>query len=396
MLLKHLTILCFLLASLGCLNAQKLMLTGYVKDMQGLYYLEHPMMTGPGQAWQWTTYNQLHNRLNLEWQPIENLRVDLGVRNRLLSGKLISDLTGYAGLFEADKGVVDLSWNLVSQKDWFLNTAIDRLYLDYTWKQFQLRAGRQRINWGISLVWNPNDLFNAFSYIDFDYEERPGSDAVLFTWYTSGTSSLDIAVKTGQNHQTTAAARYLFNVGTYDLQLIGGKNGQDAVVGGGWSGSLGAVSFRGEGSFFTPLPGKEPVSEKSVSASVEADYTFSNSFYVHSAFLFNSTGTTKAGSSSGISLLNPDFDLSAKSLSIGKYEWFGQVSYPFNPILNINLAGLLNPSDQSSYLSPTVTISLQDNIELMLTAQLLLGDTGSEYGYMGNTYACFGRLRWSF
>ena len=36
----------------------------------------------------------------------------------------------------------------------------------------------------MNLVWNPNDLFNAFSFVDFDYEERPGSDALRIQKYT--------------------------------------------------------------------------------------------------------------------------------------------------------------------------------------------------------------------
>ena len=392
--MKRITLLIFMLATVTGLMAQKLTLAGYVKDMQGFYYLEKPLVLTNGQTFQWTTYNQLHNRLNLDWQAAKNFRFELGVRNRLMAGKMIGDIPGYASIFKEDNGLVKLSWNLAEKKDWFLNTSIDRFYMDYTWKKFQIRAGRQRINWGINLVWNPNDLFNAFSYIDFDYEERPGSDAVLLTWYNSGTSSLDMAFKKDGRGNTTAAARYLFNILDYDVQFIGGKNDNDFVLGGGWSGGIGDVSFRGEGSFFTPLAGKEKISETSVSATVSADYTFKSSLFVHTAFLYNSLGTTQTGS--GISLLNPNNNLSAKNLSIGKYEIFGQVSYPINPILNVNFAGMLNPSDGSCYLGPASTISLQNNLELMLTAQLMLGKAGSEYGYMGNTYACFGRLRWSF
>lgn len=376
------------------LQAQKPTLTGYIKDMQGLYYLENPLVLTTGKTFQSTTYNQFHNRLNLECHAASNLRLELGVRNRITAGKMVGDIPGYAALFEADNGLVDLSWNLVEKENWFMNTSIDRFYLDYTWKNLQMRAGRQRINWGINLVWNPNDLFNAFSYIDFDYEERPGSDAVLFTWYTSGTSSLDLAMKNDSSGNTTIAARYLFNFHDYDIQFIGGKNGDDFVLGGGWSGNVGDVSLRGEGSFFTPLSGKEAISKTAFSATLSADYTFKNSLFIHTAVLFNSSGSTESGN--GISLLNPNFNLSAKNLSVGKYELFGQISYPVNPILNVNFAGMLNPSDGSSYLGPTATISLHDNLELMLTAQLMLGETGSEYGFMGNTYAGFGRLRWSF
>jgi hypothetical protein len=376
------------------LRAQKLTLSGYIKDMQGLYYLEKPLELNSGSSFRWTTYNQIHNRLNLEYRPTSNLRLELGVRNRLLAGKLVGDIPGYGALFEADNGVADLSWNLAEKTNWFLNTSIDRLYADYTMGKVQLRAGRQRINWGINLVWNPNDLFNAFSYIDFDYEERPGSDAVLLTWYTSESSSMDVAFKMDKGHSTTVAARYLFNVHDYDFQFIGGKNEDDWVLGGGWSGNLGDVSFRGEGTFFTPLPGKYSVSETSVSATVSADYTFDNSLYVHSAFLFNSMGRT--GKTGGMSLLDPNENLSAKQLSLGRYELFGQVSYGFSPILNGSLAGMFNPSDLSSYLGPMATLSLQENVDLMLIAQILLGDTGSEYGAVGNTYVCFGRLRWNF
>jgi len=392
--MKRVVLFLLIATAFSGLQAQKPTLTGYIKDMQGLYYLENPLVLTTGKTFQSTTYNQFHNRLNLEWQATSKLRLELGVRNRITAGKLVGDIPGYAALFEADNGLVDLSWNLVEKENWFMNTSIDRLYLDYTLNNLQLRAGRQRINWGINLVWNPNDLFNAFSYIDFDYEERPGSDAVLFTWYTSGSSSLDLAMKSDSSGNTTLAARYLFNFHDYDIQFIGGKNGDDFVIGGGWTGNVGDVSFRGEGSVFTPLAGNEEVSKTSVSATISADYTFKNSLFIHSAFLFNSSGSTAPGN--GISLLNPSSDLSAKNLSVGKYELFGQISYPVNPILNVNFAGMLNPSDGSSYLGPTATISLQDNLELMLTAQLMLGEPGSEYGFMGNTYAAFGRLRWSF
>lgn len=373
---------------------QTFSVSGYIKDMQGLYYLENPVLISPGTTFQWSTYNQVHNRLNLNWTPTSNLRLEAGVRNRLLSGKLVKDIVGYAGIFEDDDGLLDLSWNLADQPNWFLNTSIDRLFIEYTLNHLQLRVGRQRINWGINLVWNPNDLFNAFSYIDFDYEERPGSDAMLLTWYSSASSSLDLVLKTDSSRRITLAGRYAFNVLNYDLQFIGGTYNDDAVLGGGFSGSIGDVSLRGEGSVFIPVANSTPSRQTTVSATISADYTLENDLYLHGAFLYNGMGTTSRGA--GVSLLSPSSTLSAKNLSIGTYEVFGQLSYPLNPLTNLSLAGMLNPSDGSVYLGPSATISLHDNLELMLTAQLLLGETGSEYGNLGNTYAGFGRLRWSF
>lgn len=70
-----------------------------------------------------------------------------------------------------------------------LRTMIDRLWIDWAYKKWELRAGRQRINWGKTSVWNPNDLFNTFNYANFDYEEQAGSDAIKLSYYPSGMSA---------------------------------------------------------------------------------------------------------------------------------------------------------------------------------------------------------------
>jgi len=376
----HYIIIFFLFSILPDSLSQKTDISGYIKDMQAIYYFN--------QSDSWTTYNQIHNRINFNWQPTEKFRLEAGIRNRIISGKLVSQITGYSDLLEKDDGLFDLSWNLANQKNWFLNTTLDRLYIDYSFNNFQIRAGRQRINWGINLVWNPNDLFNTFSYVDFDYEERPGSDAVTFTWYTSPTSNIDLAAKSDSSGETVIAARYRFNMFDYDFQIIGGKYYDDVVLGGGWSGDLGNICLRGELSAF--------LSQLKLSSTLSGDYTFNNSLYVHFSFLYNSSGSVKPDNSTGLSLLNPSYKLSAKKLSLGKYEIFSQISYPLSPITTINIAGILNPSDKSYFIGPSCMISLQDNIELLLTGQFFDGVNGSEYGFMGGTYSLFGRLRWSF
>lgn len=370
-------------------GGQTLSLSGYVKDMQGFYYLENPINVD-GNSLEWTTYNLVHHRLNLDWQPLDGLHLEAGLRNRLMSGPLLKDATLYATAMEADKGLVDLSWNLAAKPGYFLNSTLDRLFLEYTWGAFQVRLGRQRINWGVNLVWNPNDLFNAFSFTDFDYEERPGSDALLCTWYPTGSSSLDVVAQTDSSHALTLASRYVFNWRDWDIQVLAGKVADDAVIGGGWSGAWGAVALRGESSLFVPL---HAGASTALSATLSADHTLSNSLYVHAAYLFNSLGGSNTG---GLSLLNPTYTLSAKRLSMGKHELFAQAAYPLSPLFNLSAACLFNPDDGSAYLSPSLSISLHDNLELLLTAQCLLGEPGSEYGYLGNTWAGFGRLKWSY
>ncbi|MFA9391086.1 MAG: hypothetical protein ACERKD_14850 [Prolixibacteraceae bacterium] len=376
-------------------KAQLVSVNGYIKDMQGIYLFDDPLPTTNGNSIRSISYNLVHNRIDFKVYPTPNLTVALELRNRLFSGKIVEQIPNYASLIASDDGLIDLSWNIVEDDHYFLNTAIDRVYIDYTFGNWQIRAGRQRINWGINLVWNPNDIFNAFSYMDFDYEERPGSDAVLATWYPSISSSVDVAYKAADSIANRAwAAKYRFNKYNYDFQVLAGQAGYDYVLGAGWSGNILNFGFRGEASYFKPLDEYKNQSKEGLSASVSLDYSFENSIYLHTSFLYNSLGTTEKGES--FSLIDPTMQLSAKKLSIGRYELFGQVSYPIGTLFNVSAAAMLNPVDWSMFVGPALGISLQDNLELYLTSQITLGDTGTEYAAMGNLYALFGRLRWSF
>ena len=160
----------------------------------------------------------------------------------------------YSEMIGKDEGIVDMSWNIFNEESFFLNTTIDRLWLDFNYDKFQVRVGRQRINWGQTLVWNPNDIFNAYSFFDIDYIERPGSDAIRLQYYPSYSSAVELAVKADSEKDITAAALYRFSKWGYDIQFLAGySNSSDIVAGAGWSGSIGSLSFRGEGSWFRPL-----------------------------------------------------------------------------------------------------------------------------------------------
>ena len=155
-------------------------------------------------------------------------------------------------MIDTDNGFVRLSDNLSKGNSYVLNSKIDRAYIDYTKDKFQVTIGRQRINWGQCFTWNPNDLFNAYSFFDFDYVEKPGSDAIRMQYYSTNTSTFEFAVKADNNSKVTSALLYRFNKWNYDIQFLGGLlNEQDYVVGTGWSGNIKGASFRGEISYFS-------------------------------------------------------------------------------------------------------------------------------------------------
>jgi hypothetical protein len=364
----------------------KVSLNGYVKELYMFYSPENPIQ---GTNLNYLSTNIIHNRINFKWYTSQKLTTVVEMRNRLMFGNLVKDFSGYQETVDVDRGLIEMSWISAQSKSWFLHSMIDRAYLDYSSGKWQIRAGRQRVNWGVNLVWNPNDIFNTFSYFDFDYEERPGTDAVRVQYYAGTTSSAELVYKPGHDSiQSAFAGMYRFSIWDYDFQFLGGQAGDDWVVGCGWSGDIRGAGFRGELTHFEP---QKESSYRATVASISADYTFSNSWYIHASLLYNSKG--KTGKAGGIDVLfNPE--LSAKQLSFARYSVFGQVSKPITPLFSGSFSGIVNPSDWSFYFGPALSYSLLSNLELMLTGQFFFGDSGTEFGDIGRI--AFGRLKWSF
>lgn len=225
-------------------------LNGYVKDLF-MYY--HPKDGLEGLDMDQLNTNIIHNRFNFKWYTSDKITIAVEMRNRLMFGNIIREFPEYQSTIDVDNGYLDLSWISVNANNWFIHSMIDRAYFDYSSGNWQVRVGRQRINWGINMVWNPNDVFNSFSYFDFDYEERPGTDAVKVQYYTGVTSSAELVYKIGENvHKMALAGMYRFSKWDYDFQVISGWVGDDYIVGGGWSGDIKGGGFRGEITHFMP------------------------------------------------------------------------------------------------------------------------------------------------
>lgn len=383
---SFLGIICTTLPFQAYSQESKVSLNGYMKELYMFYSPETPI---PGFDVNNLDMNILHNRLNFKWYASSKFTTVVEMRNRLMFGNLVKDYPGYQSTVNVDNGLVNLSWITAQGTGWFVHSMFDRAFLDYSSGKWQVRAGRQRVNWGINFVWNPNDIFNTFSYFDFDYEERPGTDAVRAQYYTGATSSAELVYKPNRiSARSAIAGMYKFTSWDYDFQFLGGQAGNDWVLGGGWSGDIYGAGFRGEITHFEPRLSR---SVRATVASLSADYTFKNSLYIHGSFLYTSNG--KTGPAGGMDVLfNPD--MSAKQLSFARYSLFGQISKPITPLFTGSFSGIVNPSDGSFYFGPALIYSLLNNLELMVTGQLFFGDAGTEFGDIGQI--AFGRLKWSF
>ena len=302
--------------------------------------------------------NLLHNRLNLKGYVNEHITFAVEFRNRLFTGDMVKAGPSYSEMIASDQGRVDLSWNIFNEQSFFLNTAIDRLWLDLNYGKVQARIGRQRINWGQTMIWNPNDIFNAYSYFDFDYVERPGSDAVRLQYYPDFSSAIELAIKSDYEDNVTAAALYRFNKWGYDLQFLAGYfNSEDIVAGAGWSGALGSVSFRGEASWFHPAE-KFYDTGGTVIFTIGLDKVFKNNSMSQMQLMY-CNNPVDLDSFSSLYFGN----ISTKELAFSRFSAFGQFTYPVTPLFNVGLSAMWFPDLNGYFVGPSLDYSVAQNVD---------------------------------
>jgi hypothetical protein len=161
---------------------------------------------------------------------------------------------------------------------------------------------------------------------------------------------------------------------------------------------IGGAGFTGEVSWFRDQQNFTDTSGIWV-ASIAVNYTFKNSIFIQFSGIYNSigeTGPANAGIGNFMGSATSIFstNLNAKNLTRSRLDVFGQISYPATPLINLSLASIYNPYDQSVFVGPSVDFSLTDNISLFIVGQLFWGNAFTEFGDIGQMV--FLDLKWSF
>ncbi|HPN22029.1 MAG TPA: hypothetical protein PK758_09030, partial [Tenuifilaceae bacterium] len=149
-----------------CINLQaqdssKFEFKGYIKDLQNVF-IPNPDTSV------WLSDNTLDNRLQLTYYPLKWLKLDVQSRTRLIYGDFVEMIPNYDNYIDKDMGYFDLSFLWCSGNSYITHTAFDRLNAAINFNSWQITLGRQRVNWGMDLAWNPNDIFNTYSYFNLE------------------------------------------------------------------------------------------------------------------------------------------------------------------------------------------------------------------------------------
>jgi len=377
---------------------------GYVKNLATYIdgtYESLPVESGKFQ-------NVFQGRLNLNWYPLYELSFSAQSRHLFTYQKELYLTQGFVNQLSRSSYYFDLTWEAIEENDHNFFSEFDRLNLLWTAGDLEVTLGRQRIAWGTCLVWNPTDLFNAANILDFDYPERPGTDAVKVQYYIDEVSAIEIAFSPGRTaDEVIYAGRYKTNFWNYDFSLLAGWQLKTLRFGGSWAGDISGGGFRGEIVYskpdinvdfpvnpalaaFTP-PGVIPniLLEKPYwTAAFSYDYTFENSLYLHTEWLYNELGLTK---NSGYKRYQTIY---SGELSPSRHSLFYEIAYDITPLLRGDIFFIVNPTDNSWIAAPSLTYSVATDWEIYLLAFPSEGKTGSEFGGFPAQY--FLRTQFSF
>ena len=347
--------------------------------------------------------NLIHLRLNSKWYATENLTAALELRFRAFYGESVEQIPFYKDLIQTPHDFVELDAILWDSDKSIGYIEADRLWINYHSGNLDATVGRQRIAWGTCWVWNPTDLFNPRNVLNFDYEELPATDAVRIQYYTGPVTKFDAAYQPAKDPSNQIlAGLWSLNEWDYDFNMIAGMRFKKWQAGFSWSGDILDAGFRGEvmvsqapnmpdtNSLYQLIGGSSLSSwdKPIVSVALSGDYTFPNTFYIHTEILYNNNGKTSN------TLLFQEEALSLGMLSAARWSLYQEFSYDITPLLRGTLYGIINPDDKSFVVVPSINYSLITNLDLYLICLFFEGNTLTQYGEYGTTF--YARIKFSF
>ncbi len=369
-------ILFLLLVPLSCIHAgwkDDVSLSGYFRETPIVW--DQTGLDAVRSESGYTLTNLLHFRQNLKWYVSDEVTLGLELKQKSCAGKDAFVLMDWISYYPRPPY---FGWtrNFFDKEDLLVQGTIDRLWMEFTWGPAELTIGRQRIAWGTNLVWNPTDIFNPSSPLDFDNEEKPGTDAARLELYMGPSSSAGIAIAPGrESDSTTAAVRIKLNRWKYDWIMIAGRRASESFAGFSWAGSISGGAFRGELLYAIPRSTEGDRKNGRLTGSVSGDYTYPNTLYLQGAVLYNERGTT--GKAGGSKLLQ---SVVRGDLTPGRVSMLGELAMDLNPLWRADLVGILNPYDKSFYIGPNVRWSVVTNLDLTFLGLLFGGESGTEFG----------------
>ncbi len=290
---------------------------------------------------------------------------------------------------------------------------LDRLWLGYSSEKTVVRFGRQALSWGNGLFYAPMDLVNPFDPATIDTEYKAGDDMLYMQYLRDSGADVQGAYVIRRDFLSgdvdvdaaTIATKYHGFRGEGEFDILLARHYGDDVLGIGASHAIGGSQWSGD--LVVTDTDLETIVQLSTNLSYSwnwADKNMSGAIEYH----FNGFGQG-SGHYDPLSLAgNPDLlrRLSrGESFAVGRHYLAGSVMIEMTPLWSLSPTFLMNVSDPSGLLQLVTSYSLSDNMTLLGSLNIPVGNNGSEFGgvdsgiagrYLSTETGLFAQLAWYF
>ena len=296
------------------------------------------------------------------------LQIELAQMGVEMEGAATTMMTG-VGLQAPE--AVELSWRM-EDADLFLQGRTDRLFAQATVGQSTIRLGRQAISFGHGMVFNPMDLVQPFSIATIDNEYKAGIDALRVERYFGMTGQITGVVAYAGSWDVDGLTAVLNANGTFgwtDISLFGGMVRSDRVIGTGVASSIGAVGLHSDVTLTVPDSDEE---DSFVRLTTGAFWRPFDTSSVTMEYYYQSLGVDSAEE-------YLDFAQSAR-YARGELWVMGQHylslawAQEITALSSGNIALIGNVVDASMLVSPSLSISVSDDVQLVAGGFVGVGD----------------------
>ena len=334
-----------------------------------------------------TAQGSLDGRLKLSWKtPAVRFLAHHAVTTQTAP---IARSTGQTGLGLQAPQSIELGWrgfeDAESPDAMSLRGRTDRLSLSGDINSFQWTIGRQPITLGHGLGFTPMDLVNPFFPTTVDQEYKPGVDAMLLDLFfgVSSTVSLitaytgDVVLPDAEDWSIDGMVYALYaqhTFGHHDVGVLVGEIRGDEVFGLTVATYAGPVGIHGDVTYTLPV---DPEAEDPfVRGVVGALWTVTPDLVITSEVYHQSLGVTS--SEDYLTQLEGSRYQRGELWLVGTTYASGTVAYQVTPLVQTTTMLIGNVMDGSALLAPGVTVSVSDEVQLVVGGFVGLGERPDE------------------
>ena len=298
------------------------------------------------------------------------------------------DLFPLSETISDDRRVMDLTRIISSDTDYILYHRMDRLVLSVMRDWGTVRIGRQAITWGNGFLFNPMDLFNPFSPTDVERDYKIGDDMISARVYTGGSGELQVLYvprrNTSNHHikwdESSLAAKFHFNAGTTEIDMMAGHHYSDEVLGIGFTGYLMDAAWRLDSTYTWLEDGKNQPGFVSIVANIDYSWVWwDKNLYGWIEYYYTDLGKSEYQDA----LSDPDI---MERISRGERFFYGrsyfntQLQMEFHPLVNGFVSFIVNADDPSCIIQPRIVLDPAQNFQIMCGGNIYCGKNNTEFG----------------